>query len=533
MRQISALRIVSSILVIALATAFSAFFDSCSGGGGGSGSSTTLAKVTQPGTQPTEAGTFQDVSVCFGCHQFSDGPNGTPQDGIDEAPYDTWKGTMMANSARDPLFWALLAVENKALASKGVAIGDFCLRCHAPKAWLEGRSDPANGSALQGEDFNGVLCDVCHRMADPLSVEGMGLTTGPSVSFYGNAQFVVAPPVTPKDVKRGPYDITTPPNAHNTQQSLYYLTSEFCANCHEIRNPYYNNTVSIEKTYTEWKNSAYATEGTQCQSCHMPLVTGYAAFYNPLVERPDIALHRFIGGNAWAPLAIQQFDTSLTTEDKAYLDQTRTLAVQQLQSAATLTAVSSGGTLTVTVTNLTGHKLPTGYTEGRRMWLDVQFYNGTTLASESGAYDESTGVLTADAELKVYEARPGLQNVDGYQDGVSFHFALNNHIFKDNRIPPRGFTNATFDAAGAPVVGATYADGQYWDTTAYSVPNGATSAVVTLKYQTTTKEFVEFLRDENVGNAYDIKGAGQKLYDIWTSTGRSAPVSMATVTVNL
>jgi Cytochrome c554 and c-prime len=532
MRQISALRIVSSILVVALAIAFSAFFDSCSGGGGGGGSSTALAKVTQPGTQPTEAGTFQDVSVCQNCHQFSDGPNNTIQDGIDESPYDTWKGTMMANAARDPLFWALLAVENKALASKGVAIGDFCLRCHAPKAWLEGRSDPADGSALQGEDFNSVPCDVCHRMADPLSVEGMGLTTGPSVSFYGNAQFVVAPVVTPKDVKRGPYDIATPPNAHNTQQSLYYLTSEFCANCHEIRNPYYNNTVSIEKTYTEWKNSAYATEGTQCQTCHMPLVTGFAAIGGG-PQRPDIALHRFIGGNAWAPLAIQQFDTSLTTEDKAYLNKTPALAVQQLQSAATLTAVSTGGTLSVTVTNLTGHKLPTGYTEGRRIWLDVQFYNGTSLVSESGAYDESTGVLTEDTELKVYEARPGLQSVDGYADGVSYHFALNNHMFKDNRIPPRGFTNAAFNAAGAPVVGATYADGQNWDTTSYSVPNGATSAVVTLKYQTTTKEFVEFLRDENVGNAYDIKGAGQKLYDIWTNTGRSAPVSMATVTVSL
>jgi hypothetical protein len=531
MKQTDAFRIILLFAVVALAIAVSALLSACSGGGGSSGSSGALAKVTQPGTQPGGAGTFQDVSFCQNCHQFPDGPNGTVQDGVTESPYDTWKGTMMANAARDPLFWALLAVENKAFESRGVAIGDFCLRCHAPKAWLEGRSDPADGSALQGEDFNSVLCDVCHRMADPLSVEGTGLTD-PDVSFYGNAQFVVAPVVTPKDVKRGPYDIQTPPNAHGTQQSTYFLKSEFCANCHEIRNPYYNNTVSIEKTYSEWKNSAYPAEQTQCQTCHMPLVTGYAAIGGG-PQRTDIALHRFIGGNAWAPLAIQQFDTSLTAEDQAHLNDTRTLAMQQLQSAATLTAISTGTTLSVTVTNLTGHKLPTGYTEGRRMWLDVRFYNGAALVSESGAYDEGTGVLTSDAELKVYEARPGLQGVSGYPDGVSYHFALNNHIFKDNRIPPRGFTNAAFEAAGAPVVGATYADGQYWDTTSYSIPGGATSVVVTLKYQTTTKEFVEFLRDENVGNPYDIKGAGQKLYDIWANTGRSAPVSMATVTIAL
>ncbi len=517
----------SVLLFVTVALLSSTVLDACKGKSGGG--APPLQKVTMPGTQPKEAGTFQEVAFCQNCHQFPDGPNGTVQDGIDESPYDTWKGTMMANAARDPLFWALLAVENKTFANKGVAIGDFCLRCHAPRGWLEGRSDPADGSALQAEDLNSVLCDVCHRMVDPLSAEGTGLTD-PDVTFYGNAQLVVAPTGTPKDTKRGPYAISPPPNAHYVQQSPYFLTSEFCANCHEIDNPYYDNAVAIEKTYSEWKNSAYPAENVQCQTCHMPQVTGYAASGGP--ERTDIALHRFVGGNAWAPLAIEQFDTSLSSDDLAHLEQTRALAVQQLQSAATLTAISAGGTLSVTVTNLTGHKLPTGYTEGRRMWLNVRFYNGTTLVSESGAYDAGTGVLTDDAELKVYEARPGLSGVDGYPDGESYHFALNNHMFKDNRIPPRGFTNTAFNAAGAPVVGATYADGQYWDTTAYPVPAGATSAVITLEYQTTTKEFVEFLRDENVGNPYDIKGAGQKLYDIWTNTGRSTPVSMATVTVS-
>ena len=40
---------------------------------------------------------------------------------------------------------------------------------------------------------------------------------------------------------------------------------------------------------------------------------------------------------------------------------------------------------------------------------------------------------------------------------------LNNVVVKDNRIPPRGFTNAAFEAFDGAPVGATYADGQYWD----------------------------------------------------------------------
>ena len=44
---------------------------------------------------------------------------------------------------------------------------DICERCHFPKGWLEGRSDPTNASAMTGADFDGVQCDFCHRMYDP------------------------------------------------------------------------------------------------------------------------------------------------------------------------------------------------------------------------------------------------------------------------------------------------------------------------------------------------------------------------------
>ena len=147
------------------------------------------------------------------------------------------------------------------------------------------------------------------------------------------------------------------------------------------------------------------------------------------------------------------------------------------------------------------------------------------LISESGAYDPNTGILTLDPEIKIYEAKPGLDedvaSLIGEPVGPSFHFVLNNRIFKDNRIPPRGFTNTAFESFGGAPVEAIYADGQYWDLTEYSIPEDARSAEVILYYQSTTKEFVEFLRDENTTNS-----KGQELYDLWNNNNKCPPEIM-------
>ncbi len=105
--------------------------------------------------------------------------------------------------------------------------------------------------------------------------------------------------------------------------------------------------------------------------------------------------------------------------------------------------------------------------------------------------------------------------------GPSLHFVLNNQIYEDNRIPPRGFTNATFAAFGGAPVGHNYADGQYWDDTLYTLPAGTTRAEARLYYQSTSKEFVEFLRDENHTNT-----KGQEMFDLWNNNGKCPPTLM-------
>ena len=88
--------------------------------------------------------------------------------------------------------------------------------------------------------------------------------------------------------------------------------------------------------------------------------------------------------------------------------------------------------------------------------------------------------------------------------------------------------NAAFEAIQSPPVHYSYADGQYWDDTAYVIPSSAVEATVTLYYQSTSKEYITFLRDENTTNTL-----GQELYDAWVAQGMSPPEVMAQETVSL
>lgn len=79
-----------------------------------------------------------------------------------------------------------------------------------------------------------------------------------------------------------------------------------------------------------------------------------------------------------------------------------------------------------------------------------------------------------------------------YTVGESFHFALNNMILKDNRIPPRSFTNANFESIQAAPVGYSYPDGAYFDMTTYDLPSTTFRINVKLLYQTVSKEYIDF-----------------------------------------
>ena len=68
-----------------------------------------------------------------------------------------------------------------------------------------------------------------------------------------------------------------------------------------------------------------------------------------------------------------------------------------------------------------------------------------------------------------------------------------------------------------------YADGQYWDDTIFGIPPLARRAEVRVFYQTTSKEYIDFLRTANTAPA---PNAGTVAHDLWSEFGKSEPVQM-------
>lgn len=256
---------------------------------------------------------------------------------------------------------------------------------------------------------------------------------------------------------------------------------------------------------------------------------------DPLAQvRQDLPRHDLTGGSSWMIGVVGSLYPAET--DAAVLAEGSARSQALLAKAATVDVaiVPEGDSVRaqVTVTNRAGHKLPTGYPEGRRMWIQLVAYDDQgDPVFESGGYDPGTGVLTHDAWLQTYETHlgisPPLAAALGSSAGPSFHFALNDTVYLDNRIPPLGFTNAGFATFGGAHVDDSrpaprYADGQNWDMATYPLPPSARRLTARLVYQSTSRDYVEFLRDQNTTN-----GAGQAMYDAWVANGRAAPVEMA------
>lgn len=532
------------------------------------GLQTTVNDFKLPGSQPNQSGTMELPSNCVTCH-------GNYNSAVE--PYFNWRGSMMAQAGRDPIFFACLAIANQDAAESG----DLCIRCHSPRGWLGGRSTPTDGSALTVDDRQGVECGFCHKLVKP---SPLGVNPYPNDPAYtsttyamdqaylatlaqipvrpGTGMYVVDSNVT----KRGPF--SNPFAQHASWYSPFHQDAALCGTCHDVSNPalsrqpdgtYAANALNtpppdadpythfpVERTYSEWTRSSYNTPvgvhapqfgGNKtfvrtCQDCHMRDVTGVGCNRPGAPVRTDLPLHDLTGGNTFVPkLVAQLYPAEVDTNAlNAGIQRARSM----LQKAATLNLTvgyaSGAFTARVRVTNETGHKLPSGYPEGRRIWLNLKAFDGSgQVVYESGVYDPASAVLTLDPAIKIYEAELGMSPAQaalaGFPPGPSFHFVLNNMIMKDNRIPPRGFTNAAFDTIQAAPVGAAYADGQYWDDTNYTLPLSTRKVTATLYYQTISKEYIEFLRDGNTTNA-----AGLTAYNLWATHGKSAPEVMATLT---
>lgn len=576
--------------------------------------------LTARGSQPGLTHPLESSGNCVGCH--GNGPSEF------HYPATSWKGSMMANAGRDPVFWAALDVANADGESLGVSgVGDWCLRCHVPSAWFAGRVsktgdggrvDGTNGCLLQGDhddvpsfgnDYEGIGCHYCHR------AEPEGPLGEPNPLESGDVWLDdEACPGDSRPCRAGPYDYTdgsTPP-PHPWKFSAYVSSSEMCGSCHEITSPSNNGVplqtlvnaagvdtgipFPVERTYTEWLKSDYGTalfaDGVEaeplrnqpgrkvvqqqsCQDCHVNIARSddpgeefLACFFGPN-RNGSLSVHNFSGANTWVPKVLKgEFPGLGIPEafDQAVLWSTELLTERSAEVSLAAQRSADGQSLEVevTVTNLSGHKLPTGYSEGRRMWLELEVRDaGSAIVYRNGAWDPTTGALSVDAQTRIYEIKQGIWDADAArcrttdaQGRAMFHLVLNNCIAKDTRIPPLGFTGGD-DIEVAPV-GVVYppeapASNRLLnaDRVSYVVPlpaaAGPYAVAARLHYQTVSKEYVEFLRDQAVergfpgenlmcsagpGRPFSVgpqdQSRGAYLYSLWEnpSYGRSPPVLM-------
>lgn len=517
------------------------------------------------GTQPLDyvSEFYSSYGLCSICHA---GWN------MQQEPF-RWAGSLHAHAARDPLFRAAVAVANQDVSHSG----ETCWRCHSPRGWLEGRVvGHPDGSMLDAQDIQeGVSCHFCHRMVDPVYTPGVSppedfeiieelelaglLPTSPD-----SGQYVMEP----YDRRRGPYtydpQVFEPP--HPWIQSHFHRSGDMCGTCHDVSNPALSRVGNgvyapnawdephptmdkydmfpEQRTYSEWLASAYPqgfdTGGrfggnnpvvSQCQDCHMPRHTGPGC--QPYFEGPihnDLPYHSFQGANRWMiDVLLHLYSNEFDADTLAALDAAKTDTEEMLTKATDMVLEQlPGGRLKVRIINECGHKLLTGYPEGRRIWLNVKFFDGNGgLIAERGRYDAANATLV-ESDTKVYEVKHGLDgnmaSLTGVAEGPSFHLVLNNKIYKDNRIPPRGYTQAGFQAVQSEPVGYHYEDGQHWDDTCFSIPSGTETIEVTLYYQTASRQYIEFLRDEDA--RVPPGTAGQLIYDAWVATGKSPPFAM-------
>ncbi len=460
---------------------------------------------------------FMASGNCYGCHgpdEINDHAS-IDAEGNDVNVADDWRSTMMANSAKDPFWRAKVSHEVSANPSHQEILEDKCTSCHAPM----GRFDKAlsgGGHYSISEMVNdplaldGVSCLSCHMQSD----DSLGLLFSGELRFDTN------------NVAYGPYtDVFGAPMTsfvgYDPVFGAHINDAGLCAGCHTLitetadLNGVPTGDEFVEQaTYHEWLNSSFNTDtdpenGISCQGCHVPRIDDavvLSANYLFLQGKSPFGLHHFVGGNSFMlklmrdnvfPLELtaspEQFDTTITRTDR--LLQQNTLLLETHVSDRDLDTAF----IDVKLTNLAGHKFPSGY-PSRRAFVELIVLNAAEdTLFRSGGWNDEYEVIGHDPEwephydvirepdqAQIYEVVMGDVNDDKTTLLERAKTAL-----KDNRIAPLGFTTGHISYDTTLIVGVPGSDldfnhengieGSGTDIVHYHVPMNGYDGLITVR----------------------------------------------------
>ncbi len=492
-----------------------------------------------------ETANFSGSGICAVCHSSL-----RDSDGTDVSIDAQWRSTMMANAAKDPFWQAKISAEVALVPSMSPdgldlpqVIQEKCSRCHMGMARYQALTDgtPTEGiyvlkafggfldpnHLLHEAAMDGVSCTLCHQiqpgnLGTPDSYTGNytidTTTASPGRTLFGP---FTNPLINPMQRNSG-----FRPTPHNPEKQL--TDSALCGSCHTLFTPTlaadgtYIGEFPEQTTYLEWEYSQF---DRTCQHCHVPQASSPVVISNRprrLAERSPFGEHHYVGGNSFMVNLLMNNATELgVTADTKHLDATilRTLLqlhetrTAMIEAEAVLSAASGLLTVTVDVTNLAGHKFPSGL-PSRRAWLHVKAVDGSRIIFESGAplaggsiagndadedpraYEPHYDTIKSADQVQIYE--PVMLNDQGE---VTYTLMRANEYAKDNRLLP-----ANFDKNKAPdeiaVYGEARSDDDFIggsDRVVYEVPEvfdfppGSLTVTVELLFQTLSYPFVRDL----------------------------------------
>ncbi len=404
---------------------------------------------------------FAGSGVCQKCHGYDTlGIASVDANGDDVNVTDDWRATMMANSARDPFWRAKVSHEVLLYPQLKTEIEDKCTSCHAPMGNFNAKHLGAlhyGISDMVGDSLalDGVSCLACHMQEQDL----MGQ------SFSGLMQFdtfktaygpYLSPLVSPMLTETG----------YKPKFSAKMGKAEACADCHtlitetvDFDGNFTGDKFVEQATYHEWLNSAY-NDTISCQGCHMPsldkwpvqIVTG--AQTEP---RSPFFLHELVGGNVTMlgllrdniePLGLtagpSQFNDVIQKTTAMLQNKTLLLDLQLLERNPDTAKFA------LKLTNLAGHKFPSGY-PARRAFIqfvvetesgDTVFISGKMddeyeVVGQNPTYEPHYQVISSEDEVQIYEMVLGDVNGD-----VTTVLVRAKTPLKDNRLPPLGFSTS-------------------------------------------------------------------------------------------
>jgi hypothetical protein len=249
--------------------------------------------------------------------------------------YQAWSQSAHSHSAQDAMVLYGMKVEQQL---RGAQYSRQCAGCHDPVSLRLGDASLSSG--------RGITCLGCHDVSRLIRAGGNS------------------------DMEAAAHDWTQA-HAKRAAATLDYLKSpDFCAVCHQQFVPGVG-IVAID-TMHEWQASSFATSGTTCVDCHVA-DTGDGYTHD----------HSMPGGNVYAAKQFNETDFASKVQAK-------------LSTAVTLTAQLGGDGMHVVVMNTgAGHSFPTGVTDIREPWVEVQALDakGNVLARYGGP--DSTGLVPA------------------------------------------------------------------------------------------------------------------------------------------